>query len=156
MTVCTYTSPVGLLKITTHNDCLTSIHFQLDGDVILPTTGLFSEICQQLDEYFSKRRKTFTLPLQLNGTSFQTNVWESLQTIPYGQTQTYKLIAEKIGNPKAVRAVGQAIHRNPIPIIIPCHRVIGSNGSLTGYAAGLEIKQYLLHLENAYFALPKF
>lgn len=155
MNVCTYTSPVGLLKITTHNNCLTNIQFQMDGDVILPTTDLLSEICQQLEEYFLKRRKTFTLPIQLAGTSFQINVWEALQTIPYGQTQSYKFIAKKIDNPKAVRAVGQAIHRNPIPIIIPCHRVMGSNGTLTGYASGLKIKQYLLTLENAYFPSSK-
>lgn len=151
MTVCTYDSPVGRLKITTHNDFLASIHFHAGGNVISPTTRLLSRICQQLDEYFSKQRETFALPVQIDGTSFQINVWKTLQTIPYGQVQTYKFIAEKIGNPKAVRAVGQAIHRNSIPIIIPCHRIIGTNGSLTGYAPGLEIKQYLLGLENPCF-----
>ena len=95
------------------------------------------------------------MPIQLAGTSFQINVWEALQTIPYGQTQSYKFIAKKIDNPKSVHAVGQAIHRNPIPIIIPCHRVMGSNGTLTGYASGLKIKQYLLTLENAYFPSSK-
>lgn len=103
---------------------------------------------EQLKEYFAGVRKTFDLPIKLCGTPFQMRVWQQLQKIPYGQTQTYKQIAEAIGKPKASRAVGMANHNNPIAIIVPCHRVIGSNGLLTGYAGGLDFKQYLLNLEK--------
>ncbi len=149
MNFCTYVSPLGLLKVSTQNNFLTCIQFHTQEKPTLPNTTLLVEICHQLDEYFSLRRKIFHLPIQLNGTQFQIKVWKALQSVPYGQTQSYKFIAEKINNPKAVRAVGQAIHRNHIPIIIPCHRIIGSNGSLVGFADGLEIKEYLLRLENA-------
>ena len=94
------------------------------------------------------KRKEFDLPLSLHGTKFQIEDWKALQTIPYGETRSYQQIAEQLGNPKACRAVGMANHRNPIAVIIPCHRVIGKNGSLTGYAEGVEIKQALLELEH--------
>ena len=103
---------------------------------------------EQLKEYFAGVRKTFDLPIKLCGTPFQMRVWQQLQKIPYGQTRTYKQIAEAVGSPKACRAVGMANHNNPIAIIVPCHRVIGSNGLLTGYAGGLDFKQYLLNLEK--------
>ncbi len=102
----------------------------------------------QLKEYFFKQRKVFTLPLFLNGTSFQHDVWNALQQIPYGETRSYKDIAVAIGNPNASRAVGMANHRNPLMILIPCHRVIGTNQKLVGYAYGLDIKKDLLSLEN--------
>jgi len=104
---------------------------------------------QQLEEYFTRRRRQFDLPLAAAGTSFQQSVWQALAAIPYGELRSYRDIAQVIGNPAAVRAVGAANGRNPLPIVVPCHRVIGSNGSLTGFAGGLEIKTYLLELEGA-------
>lgn len=107
-----------------------------------------NEAAKQLREYFAGKRKDFSLPLELKGTDFQKKVWRALQKIPYGKTVTYSDIAKSIGKPKAVRAVGQAINRNPISIIIPCHRVIGKDGSLTGYAGGLWRKEWLLKHEQ--------
>lgn len=107
--------------------------------------GVFS----QLREYFSGERKKFNLPLDLEGTEFQKKVWKELQKISYGKTISYKMLSEKIGNVKAIRAVGKANGENPVAVIVPCHRVIGSNGSLTGYASGLDIKEKLLLLEGA-------
>lgn len=106
--------------------------------------GPFREAIQQLSEYFAGERQTFTLPCRATGTAFQKNVWKALTEIPYGQTASYRDIAERIESPKAVRAVGLANGRNPIGIIVPCHRVIGANGKLTGYAGGLPRKQWLL------------
>ena len=111
-------------------------------------TILLKEAKKQIEEYFSLKRKKFNLPLKQEGTEFMQRVWKVLQEIPYGETRSYKQIAKQIGNPKAVRAVGMANNRNKIPIIVPCHRVIGSNGKLVGYALGLDIKKYLLDLEN--------
>lgn len=108
---------------------------------------LLIETKKQLNEYFSGKRQKFTLPLTLLGTPFQQKVWQQLLTIPFGKTVSYQEIALKIGKPKSCQAVGQAIHNNPIAIIVPCHRVIGKNGQLTGYAGGLELKQKLLNLE---------
>lgn len=111
------------------------------SDVILETI-------KQLDEYFAKTRQSFDLPLAFIGTDFQKSVWTQLLTIPYGKTISYVELAEKIGNPNAVRAAANAARRNPISIIAPCHRVIGSNGMLTGYAGGLHVKRMLLDLEK--------
>ena len=102
----------------------------------------------QLDEYFTGSRMTFDIPLHLCGTEFQKRVWLSLPYIPYGETRSYGEIAAAIGNPKACRAIGGANHNNPIMIMIPCHRVIGANGSMTGYGGGLPVKEYLLELEQ--------
>ena len=107
---------------------------------------------RQLTEYFSGSRKTFDLPLNLGGTEFQAKVWQALQTIPAGETRSYKDIAVMIGKPGASRAVGMANNRNPVSIIVPCHRVIGQDGSLVGYAGGLAIKQYLLEHEKKWHA----
>ena len=107
------------------------------------------EACSQLSAYFAKKRYQFDLPIDVKGTAFQTSVWKALQNIPYGQTVSYLDIAKTIGNPKAVRAVGLANGKNPIAIVVPCHRVIGSNKTLTGYAGGLARKQFLLNLEGA-------
>ena len=107
----------------------------------------FAAARQQLQEYFAGERKEFDLPLQLTGTEFQVRVLEELQRIPYGETTSYADIAERIGRPKAMRAVGAANGRNPIPIIVPCHRVIGSSGDLTGFGGGLDTKEALLRLE---------
>ncbi len=103
----------------------------------------------QLREYFSRLRRRFDLPLDLRGTPFQRRVWEELRSIPYGETVSYAEVARRIGNPKAIRAVGQAVGANPVPIIVPCHRVVGADGSLVGYGGGLEIKTALLRLEGA-------
>ena len=111
-------------------------------------TSLIKKTIQQLDEYFSGKRKNFSIPLDLRGTDFQMKVWNALQIIPYGKTVSYGQLAAITGNPKASRAVGMANNRNPVPVIVPCHRVIGSDGSLTGYAGGLELKKQLLELES--------
>lgn len=108
---------------------------------------LFNSCYNQLLEYFNSKRKKFSLKFKLTGTEFQKKVWKALLKIPYGKTVSYKYIAEKINNPKAVRAVGLANKKNPLPIIIPCHRVIGKNGKLVGYSSGLDIKEKLLNLE---------
>jgi methylated-DNA-[protein]-cysteine S-methyltransferase len=107
------------------------------------------EVFNQLNEYFSGSRKKFDLPLDIDGTEFQKKVWNELKKIPYGKTKSYKYIAEKLGDVKAIRAVGKANGQNPVPILIPCHRVIGSNGKLTGYAGGLDIKEKLLKIEGS-------
>ena len=117
---------------------------QVDEDSLL-----LSELEKQLKEYFAKKRKEFSLPLALVGTSFQEEVWKVLQTIPYGEVRSYKEQATAVGNPKGVRAVANANGKNRISIVIPCHRVIGSDGTLTGYASGIERKQFLLDLERS-------
>ncbi len=111
--------------------------------------GITQEACSQLSAYFAKKLTQFDLPLEAEGTAFQKTVWQSLLNIPYGETASYLDIANAIGNPKGVRAVGSANGRNPIAIVVPCHRIIGSNRTLTGYAGGLERKQFLLNLEGA-------
>lgn len=113
----------------------------------------FREVKKQLEEYFAGKRKVFELKLVPDATPFQATVLQALQDIPYGETRTYGDIAESVGNPKAVRAVGGANGNNPIPIIIPCHRVIGSNGTLTGFGGGLESKRFLLDLETSHSGL---
>lgn len=111
-------------------------------------TNLLKDAGKQLEEYLKGNRTVFDLPLAPSGTDFMKNVWKCLCSIPYGQTRSYREIAEAAGNAKACRAVGMANNRNPIPVFIPCHRVIGTNGSLTGYRGGMELKQKLLELEN--------
>jgi methylated-DNA-[protein]-cysteine S-methyltransferase len=111
--------------------------------------GFLAEAKQQLREYFEGRRQGFTLPVAPGGTAFQQRVWQELQKIPWGTTTTYREIAQRIGQPTAVRAVGSANGRNPVSIVIPCHRVIGSDGSLTGYAGGIATKRRLLQHEGA-------
>ena len=113
-------------------------------------TPLLLNATTQIKEYLENKRKNFELPLNPKGTEFMKKVWNELLKIPYGQTRTYKQIAEAIGNKKAARAVGMANNKNPMPIIIPCHRVVGANGSLVGYALGLDMKKYLLKLESTY------
>lgn len=116
--------------------------------IIEKDTEILKEAVKQLNEYFEGKRKKFDLPVNPKGTEFMQSVWKELKKIPYGKTATYKEIAERVGNPKAARAVGMANNKNPIPIIIPCHRVIGANGKLVGYALGLNMKEQLLKLEN--------
>ena len=113
-----------------------------------PAAAPLPEVRRQLGDYLAGRRRDFDLPLETGGTEFQRLCWDALQRIPYGETRTYGEMAREIGRPKAVRAVGHANHDNPIGVIIPCHRVIGANGSLTGYAGGLDMKRALLELEG--------
>jgi methylated-DNA-[protein]-cysteine S-methyltransferase len=120
----------------------------IDGSWLLDTSGVLSGVRRELDEYFSGRRRTFTTPVVFEGTAFQHQVWTELCRIPYGETISYMELASRIKNPKAVRAVGLANGANPIAIIVPCHRVIGANGSLTGFGGGLPTKRALLELES--------
>ncbi|MGE5389918.1 MAG: methylated-DNA--[protein]-cysteine S-methyltransferase [Deltaproteobacteria bacterium] len=146
-----YPSVIGRIGITDNGRAIT--HLLLPGEPV-PTgfdhyeTDLLKEAASQLRAYFKGTLKTFRVSIEPRGTSFMQQVWSSLQQIPYGETSSYKDIAVAIGRPRACRAVGQANNRNPIPIIIPCHRVIGANGQLVGYGGGLGIKEYLLELER--------
>ncbi len=117
-------------------------------NILQKDTPLLKEAEKQLKEYLEGKRKKFDVPLNPKGTDFMRKVWTALLEIPYGETRTYQQIAKKVGSPRAARAVGMANHRNPIPIIIPCHRVIGSNGKLVGYALGMDIKSFLLDWEK--------
>lgn len=127
--------------------CLSSTE-QVREDWECRETPALAMVKEQLSEYFAGRRKKFSVPLSPQGTDFQKRVWEELCRIPYGETRTYGQVAACVGNPKASRAVGMANHNNPVMILIPCHRVIGSNGKLTGYAGGLWMKEKLLELER--------
>lgn len=122
--------------------------FDKNEDILEKDTNILKNTERQLSEYFSGKRNTFDLKLNPKGTDFMKKVWIELLNIPYGETRTYKEVAEKIGNPKGARAVGMANNKNPIPIIIPCHRVIGKNKKLVGYALGLDMKEFLLNLER--------
>ena len=143
-----YNTPIGKIFITEKDNKICAVSLADKIECETKETPLIKETYEQLTEYFDKKRKTFELSLLLEGTEFQKKVWHALIEIPYGETMTYKQIAAKIGNSSAQRAVGMANHNNKIMIIIPCHRVIGSNGKLTGYAGGLDVKQYLLKLEQ--------
>ncbi|MCF0220783.1 MAG: methylated-DNA--[protein]-cysteine S-methyltransferase [Fibrobacter sp.] len=121
----------------------------IDTDIPVSVSRAYRKAVQQLNEYLAGRRKKFTIPYKLYGTDFQVKVWEALKGIPFGETKSYKDIADSIGSPKAVRAVGGALHFNPIPLILPCHRVIGKAGALVGFGLGLEMKRRLLVIEGA-------
>lgn len=155
-------TPVGKLGLVRRNGRLARIHFHADPDSfpfeVERTYGTvgetrpksFDEVRRQLDEYFSGRRLVFRLPLDLDqGTPFQRRVWKGLLSIPYGQTLSYRDLARAIGQPSALRAVGAANGRNPLPIVVPCHRVVAADGSIGGFSGGLEIKKQLLNLEAA-------
>lgn len=145
-----YRSKIGVLKISGGPDGIYAIDF-LDGEPAHqpgPAIDCVREAVEQLDEYFRRQRRTFTVKLDLRGTAFQRRVWQELLTIPFGRTRTYLDMALAIGTRKQLRAVGQANGRNPLSIIIPCHRVIGSDGSLTGYGGGLWRKAWLLDFES--------
>ena len=145
----TVNTPIGNVSIVCENNFITNIAFGVDfPDAVKGASPLLDSAVSQLNEYFSGIRKNFDLPLKFGGTEFQNRVWQELSKIPYGETISYKDLAERTGNIKACRAVGMANNKNPIPIIIPCHRVVGSNGKLTGYAGGLEAKKFLLELEQ--------
>lgn len=142
-----YPSPVGVLKLQCSDDHIKAVFFENEDRSLAKNHILLEQCAQQLDEYFEGRRKQFTLPLHQDGTSFQTKVWDLLYQIPYGNTISYHQLAKQYGNPKAIRAVASANGRNNLAIIVPCHRVIGSNQSLTGYAGGLWRKKWLLEHE---------
>lgn len=145
-----YDTPIGRVGIAEENDSLTQMTFRTEPPVgaVLEETPLILRCKQALDEYFAGKRKAFDLPLCPKGTEFQKKVWAALCEIPYGETRTYGEIAAAVGNPKAARAVGMANNRNPISVIVPCHRVIGSGGKLVGYGGGLDKKEFLLDLER--------
>ena len=146
---CLCQTPIGTVRITESEKGITGLNFCDDNEQPPDVSGIYlGEVCRQLREYFSKKRRSFDVPLDLRGSEFQRRVWNELQGIPYGETRSYQDIAARIGNPKAARAVGLANNRNPILIMIPCHRVVGKNKKLVGYAAGLERKEYLLALEK--------
>ena len=174
MNTCLYKSPIGILKISESDGKIINLSLYKkindtisDPDLLQnqqkmswseqhnqeqygqgPHSELLRKACRQLDEYFQGKRRQFDLPLDYVGTLFQKSVWRELQNIPYGETRSYEDIAVKIGNPKAVRAVGQANNKNPILLMIPCHRVIHKNGDISGFACGIETKKYLLELER--------
>ena len=142
-------SPLGELTLIEEDGKLTEIRFGASAeDAVLAQTPLLHQAQRELEEYFRGERRNFSIPLAPKGTDFQQKCWNALLQIPYGETRTYAQQAQMIGQPKACRAVGMGNHRNPIPILIPCHRVLGKNGSLTGYAGGLDIKEKLLKLER--------
>lgn len=142
-------SCVGSILLVESDKGLCEVSFSSDTRTILckKTKGI-AEAIKQLQEYFDGTRKTFSLPLDIQGTEFQVKTWQALLTIPYGTTWTYKQLASAIGNDKASRAVGHANNKNKLAIIVPCHRVIGASGKLVGYAAGLAIKEKLLQIEG--------
>lgn len=153
MYYCYLNTPIGELLLAGEDEALSMIGFPKgsmrrdpEPDWIYNEKPL-AKARQQLEEYFAGARKNFDLPLKINGTEFQVNVLKALLKIPYGETVSYGEIAKRIGKPKAVRAVGAANGRNPIPIVVPCHRVIGSSGDLTGFGGGLDTKEALLRLE---------
>jgi methylated-DNA-[protein]-cysteine S-methyltransferase len=139
-------SPIGDLLLVASEEGLLEVHFHGTSDAPRDDKRL-APVIRQLDEYFAGDRKTFDIELAPRGTPFQLDVWHELQRIPYGETRSYSQVAQSIGRPTATRAVGAANGANPIPIIIPCHRVIGSRGSLTGFGGGLDVKRTLLNLE---------
>lgn len=144
-----YKTPIGVVCIEENDNYITALYLDDSNKTINEReTELIRKTYQEIMEYFNKERTNFDIPIKLNGTPFQKKVWQALLEIPYGETRTYKDIAKKIGNPKACRAVGGANHNNPIMIIVPCHRVIGKNGSLVGYACGIDVKESLLALEK--------
>ena len=148
-----FDSPVGRLRLRSDGRHLTAVEFEnRQSDATGGVEGsdaVLSECIRQLTEYFSGDRHNFDLPLATGGTDFQQRVWRALTRIPYGELRSYRDIADSLDNPKAVRAVGAANGRNPIPIVVPCHRVIGSDGSLTGFAGGIAVKRALLEFEGA-------
>ncbi len=153
--------PDVLLRVYGTRDALTRLQFvterstQDEGSngqyeaVPKDDLPLFQDLRRQLAEYFNQSRRKFTLPVRTRGTVFQEEVWRLLSEIPYGETRSYGELAQKLGHKNKARAVGGAAHVNPLPILVPCHRLVGSTGALTGFAAGLEVKEYLLRLEGA-------
>ncbi|HKV62251.1 MAG TPA: methylated-DNA--[protein]-cysteine S-methyltransferase [Candidatus Acidoferrum sp.] len=154
-----FESPVGPLLLAGDAKALRLVSFEGGKRSVPAQSGwkqnraAFAEVIRQLQAYFRGELQEFDLPLAMEGTAFQLRVWNELRAIPYGETISYAQLAGRIGNPKAIRAVGSANGSNPIPIIVPCHRVIGSDGSLTGFGGGLPTKKMLLELENKQLSL---
>ena len=151
---CYCDSPIGRMLLVGKNGVLEKLHFPNSTEQLqIPVEWQedkesFTETLEQLRQYFAGNRRQFDLPISPQGTPFQERVWQELCKIPYGETASYGMIAQRIGKPKACRAVGMANSKNPIPIIIPCHRIIGKDGSLTGFGGGLPVKKQLLELER--------
>ena len=148
-----YETHIGKIGIAENGTAITHVCFEGEedfADADIKETDLLREAGKQLQEYFLGKRKAFDLPFAPHGTEFQQQVWRMLREIPYGETCSYGEVARRMDHPKAARAVGMANNRNPIAIMIPCHRVIGANGKLVGYAGGLDIKERLLNLERKY------
>lgn len=147
-----YDSPIGPLTLASDGNAITQLEFENPKHPLPPVPRgrdkVIDKACKELDLYFAGKLKTFTVPVAPQGTAFQKKAWAALQKIPYGDTRSYGQQAKVIGSPAASRAVGAANGRNPIAVIIPCHRVIGSNGSLTGFGGGMERKKFLLDLEQ--------
>ncbi len=144
-----HNTPVGLLRLCADEAGVCGVYFVRQATAEpYPESALLQRTARELDEYFAGQRQTFDLPLSLHGTPFQMRVWAALQQIPYGETRSYAQVAVMAGNPKSCRAVGMANHRNPVSILVPCHRVINADGGLGGYGGGLEAKQFLLTLEK--------
>lgn len=143
-----YKSPIGNLRIIVDESSLVTLDFNEDENRQSDEHRYINEVKKQLDEYFKGTRELFDLNIKMNGTDFQNKVWNELTKIPYGETISYKELATRIGNDKACRAVGNANNKNKISIVIPCHRVVGSNKKLVGYAGGLEKKEWLINHEN--------
>jgi methylated-DNA-[protein]-cysteine S-methyltransferase len=155
-------SPIGGLRLAASDKGLVAIRWDdrewrvgLADIVENPSHPILLRAEKELNEYFSSERKAFSVSLDMQGTDFQKRVWNALLSVPFGETRSYGQIANQLGNPKAMRAVGAANGRNPVPIIVPCHRVIGANGDLTGFGGGLEVKTYLLGLEGVKTRRPK-
>ena len=162
-----FTSPVGELVLTASDTGLTGIYFPtsrhgpppveradwVEDDGRGPASAILARARRQLEEYFAGTRMTFDVPLEPTGTPFEQRVWEALRAIPYGTTASYGVLARQLGDPHATRAVGAANGRNPIPIIVPCHRVVGARGELTGFGGGIDRKRWLLEHEGALMRL---
>jgi methylated-DNA-[protein]-cysteine S-methyltransferase len=146
-------TPVGEMILVANEKGLSAVMWPRDGKVPVETgeedesCPVLKEAVKQIEEYFRRERRTFSLPLDIHGTAFQVKVWNALLTIPFGETRTYGQIAKQIGATDAARAIGSAVHNNPLSIVIPCHRVIGANGKLVGFGGGLQNKSILLRLE---------
>jgi methylated-DNA-[protein]-cysteine S-methyltransferase len=144
-----YESPIGTLCLEEDDDFIVGLYLDDGADGMNShETALLEKTVRELSEYFAGRRTSFDIPVRASGTVFQEKVWEQLRHIPYGETRSYGDIAKAAGNPKAARAVGHANNRNPVMILIPCHRVIGADGSLVGFGGGIAVKKYLLDLES--------
>jgi methylated-DNA-[protein]-cysteine S-methyltransferase len=142
-------TPVGFLRLSADDDALTGIERVTRASKTgTPPNDVLQRAAQELADYFSGKRNRFSVPVKFDGTDFQEHVWKALQRIPFGETRSYGQIAHSIGKPAAVRAIGGACHRNPLMIIVPCHRVVGANGSLTGFGGGLPMKEWLLKHEG--------
>lgn len=149
MAIRVMTSLVGPLTLQSRGEAVCGVFFGRRGEPAEADTPVLRQCEEELTAYFAGELRIFMVPLRPAGTPFQLQVWEALRQIPYGETRTYAQIAQAIGNPKACRAVGMANNKNPISVLIPCHRVIGAKGALVGYGGGLEVKKFLLSLEGA-------